>query len=159
MCPIEECLAAREVLEVIPLVMSTVAAELRRTDQSIAPCHFRLLAVLAQGPRSLSQLAQEQEVSLPTMSSSVSKLVERGWVAKTRPSYNQRLVHLELTPAGHTVLDGIRHQVEAAIRRVLAPLSPMEQKTLLDGLAVLRNAFEVVAAGQRSESHGQRSER
>ncbi len=132
--------AAREVLEIIPLVMRTVAAELRRAGQ--APSHFRLLAMLAHRASNLSELAEKHAVSLPTMSNTISTLVERGWVKRTQAAHDRRQVLIELTPAGRTVLAAIRRQAEAHVAELLAPLSQSERKTLLAGLAILREVFE-----------------
>jgi hypothetical protein len=48
---------AREILEIIPLVMRTVAAELRAAGEMPAPAHFGLLSILSIRPRMLSDLA------------------------------------------------------------------------------------------------------
>ena len=77
--------SAREILEIIPLVMRTVAAELRSAGEMPAPAHFGLLSILAARPRMLTELASLQGVSLPTMSNSISAMVERGWVRRTSP--------------------------------------------------------------------------
>ena len=68
---------AREILEIIPLVMRTVAAELRAAGEMPAPAHFGLLSILSVRPRMLTDLASVQGVSLPTMSNSISAMVER----------------------------------------------------------------------------------
>ena len=46
--------AAREILKIIPLVMRTVAAELRAAGELPAPAHFGLLTMLSVQPRTLS---------------------------------------------------------------------------------------------------------
>ena len=49
--------AAREILKIIPLVMRTVAAELRAAGELPAPAHFGLLTMLSEQPRTLTELA------------------------------------------------------------------------------------------------------
>lgn len=137
--------AARQILEVIPLVMRTLASELRRTRYDLAPVHFRLLALLAERSHSVGELAERQAVSLPTMSSSITTLVERGWVARLRPPHDRRMVLVELTPAGREVLREILRPVEARVTGLLASLSPTECDQLLAGCAVLRAAFSRAA--------------
>src|SRR5213083_2698957 len=92
--------SARDVLEVIPLVMRTVAAELRAAGEMPAPAHFGLLTVLGDQPRTLTELALLQGVSLPTMSNSISTLVQRGWVKRSSPARDRRVVLIEATPLG-----------------------------------------------------------
>src|SRR5260370_666366 len=74
--------SARDILEIIPLVMRTVAAELRAAGEMPAPAHFGLLAILCTQPRKLTDLASTQGVSLPSMSNSISAMAERGWVRR-----------------------------------------------------------------------------
>src|SRR5262249_57745112 len=81
---------ARDILEIIPLVMRTVAAELRAAGELPAPAHFGLLSLLSARARSLTDLASLQGVSLPTMSSSISAMVERGWGQRTAPQDDGR---------------------------------------------------------------------
>ncbi len=74
---------ARDILQIVPLVMRTVAAELRAAGELPAPAHFGLLSILSEQPRMLTELASIQGVSLPTMSNSISAMVDRGWVRRT----------------------------------------------------------------------------
>lgn len=133
--------AARRVVEVIPLVMRRLALEMRSTGYVPAPVHCRLMVVLAERPHNLSELAEKQAVSLPTMSNSISTLVERGWVTRTRAPHDRRMVMVELTPAGRTVLEDMMRLVEARVAQLTAALSPEECDQLSAGLDVLRGCF------------------
>src|SRR2546425_11281715 len=97
--------SARDVLEIIPLVMRTVAAELRSAGELPAPAHFGLLSCLSVHPHSLTELASLQGVSLPTMSSSITAMVDRGWVRRAAPERDRRGVMIEGTPTGRAALD------------------------------------------------------
>ena len=83
--------AAREILRVVPLVMRTVAAELRAAGDLPAPAHFALLTILSHRPRSLTELAGIQGVSLPTMSNSITSMAERGWVKRIARGQDRRV--------------------------------------------------------------------
>ena len=83
--------SARDILEIIPLVMRTVAAELRSAGELPAPAHFGLLSILSEQPRTLTELAALQGVSLPTMSNSISAMAERGWVRRAAPEKDRRV--------------------------------------------------------------------
>jgi len=133
--------AVEQLLGVVPMVMRTLASELRRTEYMLAPAHFRLLFILAERPRNVSELAGEQAVSLPTMSNSVTTLVERGWVRRVRDPQDRRMVLIELTPSGRAVLSEIRDQIEVRVTELLASLSPAECDQLLTGLAILDAVF------------------
>lgn len=139
-------IAARQILEIVPLVMRVVASELRRMDRSLNPGHFRLLAMLAHHPCNLSELAERHSVSLPTMSNSVSALVERGWVSRQRDDLDRRMIQIRLTPEGSALLERIQCEAEERVAEMIDGLSPGEYDQMLSGLAILRSAFGSGAA-------------
>ncbi len=144
--------AARRITEIIPLVMCSLAASLYGGEHDLIPAHLRTLGMLARHARSLSELAEMQAVSLPTVSNSVATLEGRGWIRRLRDASDRRVVKLELTPAGRSVLEGARRQVEAHLAQALSPLSESQQRTLIEGLDVLRAAF---AAHLENPSEGE----
>jgi DNA-binding MarR family transcriptional regulator len=125
----------------MPLVMRTLSAELRAVGELPAPGHFALLSVLSEHPRSLSELAALRGVSLPSMSNSVSALVDRGWIRRTAPEDDRRVVLLEVTAGGRAALERVGRSAEARIAAVLAPLDPATRQRLQTGLNVLRKLF------------------
>lgn len=133
--------SAREILEIIPLVMRTVAAELRAAGELPAPAHFGLLSMLSVRARSLTDLAATQGVSLPTMSSSISAMVERGWVRRTAPADDKRVVVIEVTATGRSALERVSRAAESHLAEVLAPLNVPARRRLTGGLGVLRKVF------------------
>src|SRR3954447_9695429 len=125
---------ARDILEIIPLVMRTVAAELRAAGELSAPAHFGLLSMLSERPRMLTELASLQGVSLPTMSSSISTMVERGWVRRMAPVEDRRVVLIEVATAGRAALDRVARSAEMHLADVLAPLDVAAGRRLHRGL-------------------------
>jgi DNA-binding MarR family transcriptional regulator len=133
--------AARTLLEVMPLVMRTVAAELRAAGELPAPAHFPLLHMLREQPRTLSELAAFRGVSLPSMSSSVTTLVGKGWIRRVTPGSDRRVVMLEVTAGGRAALDRVARCAEQQIAAVLSPLDEAARRRLQSGLDVMREAF------------------
>ncbi len=138
--------AAKDVLAIIPLVMRTVAAELRAAGELPLPAHFALLSMLAQQPRSLSELAALRGVSLPTMSNSVSALLQRGWVRRTPSPEDRRVLIVEVTAAGRAAVERVGRAAEARLAEILAPLDRASARRLQAGLAVLRTVFAAAPA-------------
>src|SRR3954464_11879960 len=136
---------AREILEIIPLVMRTVAAELRAAGEMPAPAQFGLLSILSGHPRMLTELATLQGVSLPSMSTSISALVERGWVRRGAPEGDRRVVMIEVTPAGRAALERVGRCAEVHLADVLAPLDLPARRRLQGGLGILRKVFAASA--------------
>ena len=132
---------AREILKIIPLVMRTVAAELRSAGEMPAPAHFGLLTVLGHQPRTLTELALLQGVSLPTMSNSISTLVQRGWVKRSSPARDRRVVLIEVTPVGKATVERVGKAAEAHLAELLVGLDPTSRRRLRAGLGVLRRVF------------------
>jgi len=151
--------SAREILEIIPLVMRTVAAELRAAGELPAPAHFGLLSVLSARPRMLTDLASLQGVSLPTMSSSISAMVERGWVKRTAPEEDRRVVIIEVTATGRAALERVSRAAETHLADMLAPLDVPARRRLLGGLWVLRKVFAAAPGPPSRKSHRTQAKR
>jgi DNA-binding MarR family transcriptional regulator len=132
---------ARDILKVVPLVMRTVAAELRAAGELPAPAHFGLLTILTTHPRTLTELAALQGVSLPTMSNSISSMAQRGWVRRMAPVKDRRVVVIEVTAMGRAAVERVGRAAESHIADVLAPLDAASRRQLHGGLAVLRRIF------------------
>ena len=133
--------AAQAVLEIIPLIMHSLRASLRQPAGLPNPVHFPLLFTLLEGPHSLGGLAEKLNVTPPTMSNSITTLVEHGLVERTPAQDDRRRVVIRLTPAGRELLARIQAQAEDQISELLAPLSPAELEQVVAGLAVLKRTF------------------
>lgn len=134
--------AARQILQIIPLVMRVFAADLRHSEHCLVPAHFRVLGMLSHRAWTLSELAEIQAVSLPTMSSTITTLEERGWVTRTRPPDDRRVVRVELTAEGQRVIEQTHQHAEERLAQLLAPLPQEDREQLLKGLEILRTVFQ-----------------
>src|SRR3990172_3000664 len=148
--PTDDRLLARQLLSLLPLVMRTMAADMRRQGCALPPTHFALPAMLARRPRTMGELAERMGVSAPTMSNLIATLAERGWVTRRQDPDDRRVTFIELTAFGQRSLQ--RHQVRAEQRvaRLLAALPPAKRRDLLSGLTALREVVET--SFPRSES-------
>src|SRR5512136_590260 len=90
---------AQEILDVVPVVMRTIRAELRRhrtADLSVP--QFRTLAFIdRQADASLSDVAEHIGLTLPSMSKIVESLVVRKFVTRQRHPPDGRRITLALT--------------------------------------------------------------
>ena len=132
---------AQSILQIIPSVMRFLAAELRQADVPLLPPQLGALTLLAQKSYNLSELAEQHGVSLPTMSSTMSKMVAAGWVERQRSEEDRRIVMLALTPAGHTLVQNIGQQLVHRVAKELTELPADALKDLQTGLAVLQTIF------------------
>ena len=74
--------------------------------------------MLSQQPRTLTELAALQGVSLPTMSNSISAMVDRGWVRRTAPTSDRRVVIIEITATGKSAVERVGRSAEAHLADV-----------------------------------------
>lgn len=132
---------AHQILVLAPTVMRTVSAELRQTDPVLATVHFRLLWILEHHTTTLSELAELQMVSLPTMSNSITFLEERGWVRRKRSADDRRKVIIEITKEGRDVLAQTRQHMDEKLAQIIGDLSVEEQKKASEGLSILQEAL------------------
>ena len=162
---------ARELLEIMPLVMRTVLAGLRAAGELPAPAHFPLLMTLAEEARTITELAELRGVSLPTMSNSITALVQRGWArrvtseslpssealpARVKPRRpgahpadrrkDRRVVLVEVTASGRAALERVARAAEQHVAAVLTPLDLAAVRQLHAGVEVLRRVFAVPPA-------------
>ena len=139
--PDQSQIVAREILQVIPLVMRALSSQMRHSGSLQVPAHLGLLGMLLKKPRSLGELARAHGVAASTMSRTVNTLCQRGWVCRGKAQYDRRVVLIEITSAGQVVLDQVRREAEERLAELLASLSNEESEALFEGLAVLRSAF------------------
>jgi DNA-binding MarR family transcriptional regulator len=135
--------AARKFWEVFPAVMRTIFAEARRGKDNLTPQHFRILHVLSARDCSVSQLAQHQDVSLPTMSETVQTLVERGWLERANSEADRRVMHIGLTRKGQQVLASEHRRLMGLMADRLSRLSAAQVAQVEQGLTLLLDVFDV----------------
>jgi DNA-binding MarR family transcriptional regulator len=132
---------ALSILQIIPSIMRLLAAELRQADTPLLPPQLGALTLLAETSYNLSELAELHGVSLPTMSNTISKLVEAGWVERHRSEADRRVVMLNLTPAGQQLVENIGQQLVNNVAEQLSDIPNNSLETLQDGLAILQTVF------------------
>jgi MarR family transcriptional regulator for hemolysin len=137
----DEC--AHEVLEVVPLVMRTIRAEMRshRTPDLSVP-QFRALAFLnrCEGA-SLSDVAEHIGLRLPSVSKLMDGLVERSLVKRETHPDDRRRVTLALTARGRTMLQTAHEATRACLAGRLATLPVSERAAVAQAMRILHPLF------------------
>lgn len=134
---------AHELIEVVPMVMQELRAEVRRQrDPDLSVLQIRVLAFLNRHPGSpLSAVAEHVGLTLPSMSSQVTGLVGRNMIDRSVSAEDRRFVTLTLTDQGRYVMEAALRGAEASITPRLDTLSPDERAALSAGLDILRRRF------------------
>ena len=134
--------ATQELLQILPLLNRVVGAEVRAVaGEDTTMAQYRVLAQLAEEPRTLSTLAKWRRVSVQSMSGLVQALVERGWVERMPDPRDRRQQLLQLTGRGRAHYQQAQTQVMQRLIPLLAALSPDELQAVAQALAALGRVF------------------
>ena len=145
-----EC--AARVVEVVPLVLRHLRAHIRshKSLQFTIP-QFRVLTyLLLNGEATLSELALNQGVSLPTMSKLVGSLVQRKLVAREGQTADRRKLKLQLTADGCSAHTASMQSTRDYVAAKLMSLSEAERQRIIDALNLLQAVFEGGKASQEA---------
>ena len=134
---------ARELLDVIPVIMRTIRSEMRshRSNELTVPL-FRSLMFLEQQPGvSLQELAGHLGLTSPSVCKIVDGLVDHSLVKRQHSNTDRRKITLALTQAGQEVLDEARTSAQARLADLLVPLSTQQCKTVFQALQIIQPLF------------------
>ena len=110
----------------------------QRAVDSMSDGQFAVLAALfIHGPHTLSELADRERVSAPSMNRTVNCLEESGYLSRTPDEIDRRKVNIALTDAGRTVVDETVRRRDSWLEAALADLSPAERETLHDAAVIM----------------------
>ena len=82
----------------------------------------------------ITDIAQDLEITLPSVTSMVKRLELKGYITKDRSSEDGRRVHVVLTPTGRQAEIAHRYFRRKIIREIIAELNVTEQTAILSGL-------------------------
>jgi DNA-binding MarR family transcriptional regulator len=103
----------------------------------------RLLAAIEdQGTARISDLAELDHCSQPTMTTQVRKLEDAGLVSRATDPSDARAVLISITEKGVAVLTQVRVARSAVIDPYLNRLAEADRQTLADAVRVMRNLLE-----------------
>jgi DNA-binding MarR family transcriptional regulator len=132
---------SQKIVHIVPSIMRTLSITLRTSQHKILPSQYGILKRIAHARRNLSELAETETVTLPTMSNSISTLVDRGWLSRDIASDDRREIMLTITPKGLAVIDEIEQHVENRLGGILQTLQENDFTRLSEGLDVLEKVF------------------
>ena len=112
------------------------------TTSTIAPHQLSVIVRLAESSYSSGELASIERVSAPSMSRTVTALVELGMVERATDSDDGRVVRLSLTAAGRRELDVHRARRDAWMTERLDGLSSEERQLLAGASHLLNRVFD-----------------
>jgi DNA-binding MarR family transcriptional regulator len=143
-------ICARELLEVVPVVMHSIRTAMRRyRGGDLSVPQFRTLLFIRRNPgASLSDVAEHLGLTPPSTSKKIDGLVARNLVKRQESQSDRRRIHLTLTSNGEAVLIRARQETQAHLEEKLAALPETEIEEIIRGMQSLRPVF---SAGEEIE--------
>ncbi len=131
----EEC--ARQVLEIVPLVMAAIRTEIRsHRGSELSVPQFRVLIFLNRHEgASLSDIAEYLGLTLPSMSKMIDGLLARNMVTRQMHSEDRRRVTLALTALGRQTMQSAYQATESRLAERLVVLPAAERRIIIRGNA------------------------
>lgn len=117
----------------------------RFTKIHVSISELHLLEAVAKGGdqgKTISALAQEQEITMPSVTVAINKLVRKGYVEKIKSESDGRRVYVKLTRQGQKVNSGHQYFHKNLARNVAADLTEEEKEILIRGIEKLNQYFE-----------------
>ena len=126
-----------------------LSRQLRRESQrlGLSPLDAMLLGLIHKRPGvGVSELAELELISKPTMSAHIKRLEAEGWIERQPPSDDdRRRIGLSITAAAAEALDAVRRQRSDWLAKRLESLTPQARRVLRAAIAPLEQL-----AGERS---------
>jgi DNA-binding MarR family transcriptional regulator len=138
-----ELSCAALLMDVIPFVMRYIRMEMRsRRMRGLSIPQFRTLVFLDRNEgASLSEVANNIGLTLPSASKIIDALVTRKLVIRTALPDDRRYSSLKLTKLGRATLMQARHGTEASLAEKIADLSPARQAMIVETMQALGSIF------------------
>jgi DNA-binding MarR family transcriptional regulator len=135
---------AAELLEVVPLIMRAMRAEVRRQrSPELSMPQFRALAFLGRNEgAALSDVATFLGLALPSASKLIDGLVLSKFVVREIAAEDRRRVCLALSPAGRAKYKVMVTQARKFLAKKVAHFSDPQRQQLSEILGALRLIFE-----------------
>ncbi len=137
-------LAPEIAAELQPLVARARHLKAHRTrHQSASTAHLHVIMMLeAEGPLTMTRLAEAIDVSLSSATGLVSRMEERGLVERLHDSVDRRVVRVRLTDAGRAVTEEQEFLHQQQMARLVEAMTPDEQRTCLAAVRIIRSTIE-----------------
>jgi DNA-binding MarR family transcriptional regulator len=125
------------------LTLAVAARLLERSLDEMTLPQFRVLSLIASSPERAGRIASLAGVSRPSLTGVLDGLTQRGWVRRVEVDGDRRGVSLEITADGRAALDRAQAATGERLADVLDLLDVADRGAVLDGLALLGQAFQL----------------
>ena len=109
-----------------------------QTDLSISEIH--MLESVGKGKdrlMTISELAEVLNITLPSVTVAINKLMKKGYVEKVRGEEDGRIVYVSLTRQGRRIDSAHRYFHESMVRSIIRDMTESEMQALYKGVMKL----------------------
>ena len=147
--------AAHAVIETAWRVLGMVKAEVgRRETPGLTVTQMRSLGFLIESPgASLSQLAEDLGLQMPTTSKVVEELVQQGRVIRDVVPGNRRKLTLNITASGKDAVEAAAEPAMTRMAELLAQLTAEERTTIVRAMSLLHPLVLPASLRDRNETN------
>lgn len=137
----KDCCATR-VLEVVPAVMCAIRADIMDSGLAdLTPPQYRMLGLVFEAPRTVTQLALATNASPAAVSRMVEGLVKRDLIIRTQSEEDRRQVSLTISSKGKKIYEATREQTRRKLEDSLRKLPETKRKTIVEAMDILDGLF------------------
>jgi DNA-binding MarR family transcriptional regulator len=135
--------SARELLEVVPLVMREIRSQMRsRRSLELTIPQFRTLAFVNRNKgSSLYEVSDHMGLTPPSVSTLVDGLIERGMMEREEDPTDRRRVRLAVTSHGRAILETASHETLTYLAKKLSNVTPDNREVIAKAMEILRITF------------------
>ena len=135
--------SARELLEVVPIIMQDIRSEMRcRRSLDLTVPQFRVLAFVNRNQgSSLREVASHVGLTPPSTSKLVDNLIVRGLMERNDHPADRRRVRLTVTDHGMAILEASTHGTLAYLTDKLSEVDVDDREIIDKALEALRTIF------------------
>ena len=87
--------------------------------------------------RTISELAEVLNITLPSVTVAINKLMKKGYVEKVRGEEDGRIVYVSLTRQGRRIDSAHRYFHESMVRSIIRDMTESEMQALYKGVMKL----------------------
>jgi DNA-binding MarR family transcriptional regulator len=131
-------------------LQALAAGSIRKRNRALSLTAASTLATLERtGPRRLTDLAVNEEITQPSMTVLVNQLVASGFAERRRDAADARVALVAITAAGRKHLRSLRRAGAAALTALIDKLPAEEAAALERALPAIDHLVELLADGPR----------
>ena len=133
---------AEEITWLVPKLLRGLRAGFIAAPQVTTSQIVTLMRVYDKVTTRVGILSKEMQVSAPTITGVIDRLMRDGYLRRTHDKKDRRAVNVELTNKGKELVEHLRSEINKRWYRILIHLSEEERE---DYLRILKRIVEVLA--------------